>query len=174
VRVHCGMAAGACLLQDELPWDILVRVAVWLPCSDLGRLASGSRQLARLTEESAVWRALFGRAFPCRTALADQPDWRGLLRRNYAMLADNPGDHLWLRVAFGTLTVPALCPCACVCVYVYVCMCLSVFLCMHVCVCVCARARVRLCICIRICVCMVLYQYLHVFEYVYVYEYVHV
>jgi hypothetical protein len=101
-----GGSPGGCLLQDELPWDILVRVAIWLTVRDLGRLASGSRQLARLGDESALWRALFGRAFPCRTALADQPDWRRLLRRNFSMLADNPGDHLWMRVAFGTLTVP--------------------------------------------------------------------
>ena len=109
-----GVEGGCvCLLQDELPWDILVRVAIWLDVRDLGRLASVSHQLSRLGDESAVWRALFGRAFPCRTALADKPDWRRLLRRNYSMLADNPGDHLWIRVAFGTLTVPVpYAPCA--------------------------------------------------------------
>jgi len=92
-----------------LPWDILVwRVAVWLGVGDLGKLCSSSRQLVALLEEGGLWRALYGREIPCRTALAEKNnvDWQGLLRLHYETLTRNPGDHVWLRITYGEVQVP--------------------------------------------------------------------
>lgn len=57
VPLEMEMNAGgaSCLMLDVIPWDILVRAAIWLNVRDLGRLCCSSRQLLRLAREQDVW-----------------------------------------------------------------------------------------------------------------------
>ena len=95
------------MLLEVLPWDLLMRAAVWLGARDLGRLACVARGISkRLAGEGNLWRAIFARTFPCRSALSEGPNWQGLMRLNCEMTLHHPFDHAWLRVTAGELQLP--------------------------------------------------------------------
>ena len=122
--IHLPLAFGTAMLMgglgvpslEKLPWLVglgaSATLAHWLLAQalgarDLGRLACVALGISkRLAGEGNLWRAIFARAFPCRSALSEGPNWQGLMRINCEMIWHHPFDHAWLRVTAGELQLP--------------------------------------------------------------------
>jgi hypothetical protein len=71
----------ASILLQDLPCDILLRAMSSMDHFTLSAFGRTCRPLQVLSKDISLWRGIFGRTVPCRSAFDDSLDWQGLFKR---------------------------------------------------------------------------------------------